>query len=90
MCSSFSEYSMRHRCSKRWDFSCHTTHCPNKRCGLPRPEVIPPLVNTEPACLECKIVSRAQITEWLEQRKLQPLSWNTTSNSWDSVWGAPN
>lgn len=90
MCYSFSEYSRCHRCSKRWDFDYHTIHCPNKRCGLSQPQTISPLVNTEPDCLECKRTSRAHITEWLEQHKLQPLLWNATGNSWDSVWAAPN
>lgn len=86
MCNSFSEYTRCFRCNKEWDFSYHTYHCPGKRCGLPKPEVISPLVNTEPGCLQCKIVSRTIITRWLEQHTLQPLLWNTTTNSWDSVW----
>lgn len=90
MCSSFSEYTRCHRCSKLWDFDYHTIHCRSKRCGLPKPEVIPPLVNNEPACLACKTAARAHITKWLEQRRLRPLLWNGTNNSWDSIWGAPN
>lgn len=86
MCYSFSEHSICFRCSKRWQFDYHTIHCPNNRCGVPKPQVIAPLVNTEPACLQCKIKSRARITQWRKQHKLQPLSWNMTNNSWDSVW----
>lgn len=90
MCSSFSEYSRCNRCNKCWDFDYHTIDCPKKRCGLPKREVIPPLVNTEPSCMECKIKSRSHVTSWLKQHKLQPLLWDGTGNNWDSVWGAPN
>lgn len=89
MCNSFSEYSRCFKCSKRWDFSYHTIYCPEKRCGLPKPQVIPPLVNNEPGCLECKISSRAHVTEWLRQHELQPLLWNPASSSWNAIWGAP-
>lgn len=90
MCSSFSEYTKCFGCGKRWDFTYHAFHCPGRRCGKPQPEIIPPLVNNEPACLACKIASRALITSWLEQHRLQPLSWSATNNGWCSVWTAPN
>lgn len=89
MCKSFAEFSECFRCNKRWEFSYHTFSCPNKRCGLDKPQVIYPLVNSD-ACLECEVESRTHITNWLERHKLSPLSWNMTENSWDHVWRAPS
>lgn len=90
MCDSFEVFDRCQECNKIWNIDFQTVLCYEQDCGLAEPAVIEPLVHHD-LCALCK---KLNVEIWDKEhgkhnKTLEPLVWESDSNSFSCIWTAP-